>query len=168
MMRGFAYTVLAVVFLANLIQPLTEMVESCRQKILISSALHNSFRAARDRSLEEESMAEMDAAVDIDKFYEYFSDALCDSLDLYETESSVEAYGYITFQSYNESFNPIKVEVSIDDWGSSYDKDTVTVELHVETDYKFKVGYMKMLEDHTKYDPYTLEFDRSYVLLVRN
>lgn len=167
-MRGVAYTVLAIILLASLIQPLTEMVESCRQKILISSALHNSFRAARDRSLNEEDIATIDAVVIQEDFYDYFSEAFSDSLDLYESERSEGAYGHLIFESDDERFNPIRVDFSIGDGPWAYDKETTEVELHVETEYKFKVGYMQKLQDKTKFDPYILEFDRKYILSVKN
>lgn len=168
-MKGLAYSILGIIFLANLIQPLTEMAEACRQKVVISSALNNSFRAARDRCITEESLKNLDAEVDVDLFYEYFSEALCDSLYLSESGRSIGTSGYLEFNPWNDLFNSIRVEIDIDDASDFYDdKEMTRITLHAETDYKFKIGALKLLEDKTKYSNYTLEFDRTYLLLVKN
>lgn len=119
-MRELSYIVLGIVFLSSLVQPFTEMAEACRQKIVINSAINNSFRAARDRSLKEESMQNLDAEIDIEAFYDYFSDAFCNSLDLSEASRNQGEYGSMTFDSYNDDFNEIHVEFQISD-GDDYD-----------------------------------------------
>ncbi len=168
-MRQVAYIVLGVVFLANLIQPMTEMAETCRQKIVISAALNNSFRAARDRSLTEESLQDLAAEVDVDLFYQYFAEAFCDSLDLQVINKGIGESGYIEFESGDDSYNTIRVEIDIEDGSYEYeDRDTTRVNLHLETDYKFKIGALQLLNDANKYNSYTLEFDRTYLLLVKN
>lgn len=168
-MRQIAYTVLGVILIASFLQPLTEMVEACRKKVVISAALHNSFRAARDRSLTEESIRALDAEVDTELFFDYFSEAFCDSLNFSEARRSEGTSGYIEFESYNEMFNDIKVEIDIDDSSDWYeDKEVTRVTLHTETDYKFNIGSLKLLNDLSKYSNYKLEFDNTYLLLVKN
>lgn len=167
-MKELAYVVLGIIFLASLVQPMTEMAEACRQKIVINSALNNSFRAARDRSLKEESLQELDAEIDIEAFYDYFSDAFCDSLELSEISRNEGEYGSIIFESYNDDFNEILVEFEISDGDYDDDKEKKEVKIHAETNYKFKIGILKVLEDKTKYSDYTLEFDKRYLLLVKN
>lgn len=167
-MRQLAYIILGVVLLASFIQPLTEMADTCRKKVMISSALNNAFRAARDRSLTEESIQNLDAEIDIERFYDYFSDAFCDSLDLYEIGRSEGIFGSIEFESSGELFNPIEVEIDLDEYEDyALGKEVTKVTLHVETDYKFDIGYLKMLND-ASYDRYILEFNRTYILSVKN
>lgn len=168
-MRQVAYMVFGVILLANLIQPMTEMAETCRQKVVISSALNNSFRAARDRSLTEESIQDLATEVDVSLFYEYFAEAFCDSLDLRVSAKGVGTFGYIEFESWNDSYNTIRVEVDIEEDSWEYeDRGTTRVNLRLETDYKFKIGALKLLNDTTKHSNYTLEFERTYLLLVKN
>lgn len=167
-MRQIAYTLLAVILLANLIQPFTEMAEACRKKVMLSSAINNSFRAARDRSLTEESIQDLNAQIDTALFYDYFSQAFCDSLDLYESGRSEGSYGSITFSSNSELFNDIEVEVELDEYEDlSTGKEMTKAELHVTTDYKFDIGYLKRFNEAMS-NPYTLKFDRSYILSVKN
>lgn len=165
-MRQMAYTVLTIILLASFLQPLTEVVEACRKRVVISSALHNSFRAARDRSLTEESIRELDAEVDVGLFYDYFSEAFCDSLDLSEAMRSEGNMGYIEFASDNALFNDIKVEIDIED-DAYEDREATYVSLHTETNYKFYIGIMKQLND-AMHDSYILEFDNTYLLYVKN
>ncbi|ADZ85441.1 hypothetical protein [Cellulosilyticum lentocellum] len=167
-MRELSYIVLGIVFLSSLVQPFTEMAEACRQKIVINSAINNSFRAARDRSLKEESMQNLDAEIDIEAFYDYFSDAFCNSLDLSEASRNQGEYGSMTFDSYNDDFNEIHVEFQISDGDDYDDKEKKQVEIYAKTNYKFKVGILKALEDKSKYDDYALEFKKEYLLFVKN
>ena len=167
-MKQMAYMILASVLLANLIQPMVEMAEVCRKKVIISSALNNSFRAARDRSLSEHAMQTLEAEVDIDLFYEYFEDAFCDSLDLSVSRSSRGETGYIEFESWNDMFNLIRVDVDINKSYDYEDRETTRVDLELETDYKFSIGALKFLNETMQDDQYVLEFDRSYLLLVKN
>lgn len=167
-MRQLAYTVLGIILLASLIQPLTEMAEACRKKVMISSALNNAFRAARDRSLTEESIQSLDAEIDVELFYDYFSEAFCDSLDLMESSRTESAYGSLSFEDYNEHFNEITIEIDLDEY-EDYEsgKEVTEVTLHAETDYKFDIGYLKLLNESTA-EKYTLTFDRTYILTVKN
>ncbi len=167
-MRQIAYIVLACVLLANLIQPLTEMVEVCRKKVIISSALNNSFRAARDRSLEEHGIQNLNAKVDVDLFYEYFTDAFCDSLNLYDTSRLVSENGYIEFESIDDTFNTMHIDVEVDTSYDYQDRETTRVNLELETEYKFSIGVLKLLNETSNASEYILEFDRSYLLLVKN
>lgn len=167
-MRELAYIVLGIVFLSSLVQPFTEMAEACRQKIVINSAINNSFRAARDRSLKEESLQNLDAEIDIEAFYDYFSDAFCNSLDLGEISRNEGEYGSMVFDSYNDDFNEIRVEFQISDSDDYDDKIKKQIEIYAKTNYKFKVGILKTLEDKSKYADYTLEFKKEYILLVKN
>ncbi len=167
-MKQIAYMVLAVVFFANLIQPLTEMAEACRQKIAISAALNNSFRAARDRSLSEHGMQTLDAKVDVNLFYEYFADAFCDSLGLSICKISEGESGYIEFESWDDTFNLIHIDIDIDTFYDYEDRETTRVDLELKTDYKFHIGSLKLLNDIDENNKYMLEFERSYLLLVKN
>lgn len=167
-MRELAYIVLGIVFLSSLVQPFTEMAEACRQKIVINSAINNSFRAARDRSLKEESLQDLDAEIDIEAFYDYFSDAFCNSLDLGEVSRNQGEYGSMVFDSYNDNFNEIRVEFEISDSDDYDDKVKKQIEIYAKTNYKFKVGILRALEDKTKYADYALEFKKEYLLFVKN
>lgn len=165
-MRQLAIVVLSIILLASFIQPLTEVAEACRQKLLINAALNNSFRAARDRSLTEESIQDLDAKMDTGLFYGYFSEAFCDSLDLSERSKSVGKSGYIEFDSSADKFNAIRVEIHIYD-DSYEDRDAEEVELHAETAYKFKIGCLKLIQDLAA-THYVMEFDKTYLLWVKN
>lgn len=163
-MRELAYIVLGIVFLANLIQPLTEIAEACRQQVMISAAINNSFRAARDRSLTEESIQDLNAQMDEDLFLEYFVAAFEDSLDVSATQ---QLTSHIEFESWEDLYNII--EVDIDMYQTEEDgKEVTEVEIHAETVYKFKFGWLSALQETTDYSDYVLEFDRSYLLLVKN
>ena len=167
-MKQIAYMVLASVLLANFIQPLTEMAEACRKKIIISSALNNAFRVARDRSLSEQGIQILEAEVDVDLFYEYFADAFCDSLDLSVTRSSEGESGYIEFESIDDTFNIIRVDIDINKSYDYEDRETTRVDLELETAYKFNIGALKWLNEASNDNEYVLEFDRSYLLLIKN
>lgn len=165
-MRQLAVVVLAIVLFSSFVQPLTEVAEACRQKVLINTALNNSFRAARDRSLTEASIRDLDAEMDIDIFYEYLSEAFCDSLDLVETARNVGSSGSIEFESTDDKFNKIRLEIDISE-DSYEDREAEEVEIHAETPYKFKIGALKLIQKYAESD-YVMEFDKTYLLWVKN
>lgn len=159
-MRGVVYLVLAMVFLANFFEPLLEVIECSREKIMISAALNNAFRAARDRSLTEESLKELNAQIDETLFVEYFAETFADNLELSissQDDTSAVFYGddrfnsfNINFQIYDDSFN---------------DKDMTRVDIQLQTKYKFKTKIMQVVEGSTKY---SIEMDETYLLWVKN
>lgn len=74
-MKNIAIGVLVVILASVLLEPLVELLNLGRENIILGTALSNSARSARDRSLEYEFQRNLDAKVNEDKFAEYFSDA---------------------------------------------------------------------------------------------
>lgn len=159
-MRGIAYLVLAMVFLANFFEPLLEIMECTREKVVISAALNNAFRAARDRSLTEESLREQDAQVDESIFVEYFAETFADDLELNISkldDTSAVFYG-------NDRFNSFEINFQIYD-DSFNDKEMTRIDVQLQTKYMFKTKIMKVIEDSTQY---SLEMNETYLLWVKN
>ena len=163
-MKQVAYMVLGIVVLAHMIQPLTEIMEVCREQVMISAAINNSFRAARDRSLTEESIRDLDAEVDENYFVQYFIEAFEDTLDVYATSQNTS---YITFESNTDKYYTITAE--IDMYETDVDEKQATqVTVHVETPYRFKMGLLKKYQETGSYGDYNLKFTREYLLYVKN
>lgn len=159
-MRSFAYVILLTIVSMIIIQPLAEVVELCRENLVIGSAMTNSFRVARDRSLKYEFQRDMDAEVEIDEFSEYFAETFSDILDL---SSGSISYGRIEFSSYNDVFNDFVVDIDLDEYKDAGGDTITTAEISVSTDYKFKNKFLKLIT-HT----YELTPQRKYILFIKN
>lgn len=165
-MRGVAYMVLAIVFFANFMEPLVEVVECSREKIMISTALNNAFRAAKDRSLTDSSIRDLNAEVDKERFVEYFAETFADNLDL-TVESKSE--NYINFTCHDDRFNGFRIDLNIHsdtiDSADARDKEATRVDIQLKTKYLFKTKLLKQIQETTDY---TIEMETTYLLWVKN
>lgn len=159
-MKSFAYVILLTIVSMIIIQPLVEVVELCRENLIIGSAITNSFRVARDRSLKYDMQKDLDAVVELDEFSGYFAETFSDILDL---ASGSISYGRIEFNSYNEIFNDFVVDIYLDEYEEVGGDLVTTAEISVSTDYKFKNKFLKLITD-----TYELTQQREYILLIKN
>ncbi|AWB43139.1 hypothetical protein DCC85_02085 [Paenibacillus sp. CAA11] len=169
-MRNIAIGLLIVVFASLLIEPLVEVINAMRERIVLNTSVNNAFRSARDRSLEYSLMRNLDASVDREKFVDYFSDAFESAMDLTRTGGDDHQ---LTFtpnnpDKYNEFVVTLTFEVTE---GSVTDpeirqKEEVTVD--VESAYKFKTKYLKLAEAAGKDVNYKLVAHKKYELSVKN
>lgn len=164
-MKNIAIGLLMVVFLSILVEPLVELANVMREKIILGSALSNSCRAAKDRSLEYEKQRDMDAEVDLDFFKDYFSDAFEDAMNVTRTPS---AGSTLLFTPNDDKYNTFTVTLDIictpdTDTG----KNITEVHVKAESPYKFKTKYLKLAESASGIG-YNLTSERMLLLMVRN
>lgn len=165
-MRGIAYMLLAVVFLANFTEPLLEVIECSREKIMISTALNNAFRAARDRSLTEDSIRDLDAEVDKEKFVDYFAETFADNLGLTVSQKSENR---IELACHDGRFNDFRIDLDIYNdsitSADAYNKKATRIDIELNTEYLFKTKLLKQIQETTDY---AIEMETTYLLWVKN
>ena len=159
--------VFAVVFFANFMEPLLEVIECSREKIMISRAINNAFRAARDRSLTETSIRDLNAEVDKEKFVDYFAETFASNLDLDISSKNEE---YIIFNCNDGRFNNFRIDLdiyndSIYSAADAYDKEATRIDIALETEYLFKTKLLKQIQETTDY---AIEMETTYLLWVKN
>lgn len=167
-MRNAAIGLLVLLLGSIIVHSLVEFVNLGREKMIIGTALTNSARAAKDRSLKYEFMRDLDAIVDEKDFIDYFSEAFEDSLNL----SRVDTNGYDTtleFKSNDDKYNEIIVELDFSDEEDPLTEQKVTtVEMRAETEYKFKTKGMKLAKEAGEDVDYTLVEERTLILSIKN
>ncbi|KAA9005455.1 hypothetical protein F4V43_08280 [Paenibacillus spiritus] len=164
-MRNIAIAILVVVMASIVIEPLVEFANVFREKVTVSSAVSNALRAARDRSLEDELMRDLDARVDEDRFKAYFAEAFGDALHLRVSGSSGDE---VTFRSEKERFHPFTVRFEFDESTDSRNRIVTRVHVCAESKYLYKTKYLKLAEAAGSPGDYKLVSERTYLLSVRN
>lgn len=164
-MKNIAIGLLMVVFLSILVEPLVELANVMREKIVLGSALSNSCRVAKDRSLEYEKQRDMDAEVDLDLFKDYFSIAFEDAMNVSSTPS---AGNMLLFTPNDDKHNTFAVTLDVICEPNIFTGKNIT-EVHVraETPYKFKTKYLKLAESASGIG-YNLTSERMLLLMVSN
>ena len=164
-MKDIAIGLLMVLFLSVLVEPLVELANVMREKIILGSVLSNACTAAKDRSLEYKGQRDLDANVDFVLFKDYFSEAFEDALNVTRTSSVGDA---MTFTSNDGKYNTFTVTLEITSKIDISTGKTVTEgRVRAESPYKFKTKYLKLAEGVSSVD-YNLASERMFLLMVRN
>lgn len=166
-MKNIAIGILLVILASILIEPLIEVINVAREKIILNTALSNSCRSAKDRSLQYTLMRNLDASVDEERFVKYFSEAFENAMGV----KRIDQDGYkLTFKPVNpEKYNEFVVSLDfIEKTDAFTSQKTSTVEVEVESTYKFKTKYLKLAESAGRNVDYKLVGERSYVLSIKN
>jgi len=157
-----------VVFIVIIIgTPLVETLILGRDKILLSSTIHNSLRAAEEAGYTYRYMREIDAVVDKEVFCNTFADTFATSYNMDCTD-----YGNpLKFTPYDDAFNEfvVKIDFSDPDMLSAYEGRALVTKVTVtaESRYKFRTKLMRFMNDITV-DPFILRAQRAYTMKVTN
>ena len=164
-MKNIAIGLLMVVLLSVLVEPLVEMGNVLREKILIGSALSNACRAAKNRSLIYEKMRDLDAEIDKEVFKDYFSEAFESAMNATRSSTSGDT---IVFTSNDGKYNTFKVDLDITTTKDVYTEQSITeVRVKAESFYKFKTKYLKLAEEAGGAG-YEITSERMLLLKVEN
>jgi len=164
-LKNIAIGILMVILLSVLVEPMVEIANVMREKIILGTALSNSCRAAKDRSLNYEKLRDRDAEIDEDLFIEYFIEAFEDAMNA--TGEAVNG-NILTFVSNDGKYNTFTVTLDIvNSTDPSTDQSITTVNVRAESHYKFKTKYLKMAESSSGTD-YKLTSERMLLMRVRN
>lgn len=167
-MRNLAIGVLLVILASIFIEPLVELLNLGRENIVIGTAISNSARSAKDRSLAYEAQRNLDAQVNEKKFVEYFSDALEDALNLTLKDSE---YGErrLVFTSNDGKYNDITVDLDFEEKENPETEQIVTtVTMEAKTNYQFKTKYLKLAKEAGQNVDHELVEKRVLVLSIKN
>ncbi|NIK77494.1 hypothetical protein FHS15_002630 [Paenibacillus castaneae] len=165
-MKNIAIGLLVVILISILIEPMTEMANVFREKIIVSTALFNACRAAKDRSLEYEMLRGLDAKIDEDKFKHYFADAFEDTLNV-TRQSGVD--NAMTFTSNDGKYNTFTVTLAFSE-RKDFESNQLVSEVAVKAEslYKFKTKYLKLAEKASKDVDYQIIGERKLILSVKH
>ncbi|OMD41070.1 hypothetical protein BSK52_11585 [Paenibacillus odorifer] len=165
-MKNIAIGIMLVFFLSVIIEPLVEMALVFKENVVLSTAINNACRVAKDRSLEYESLRGLDAEIDEEKFKEYFSDAFESAMDLTLLTSDGDT---LEFKSNDSKYNDFQVTLNFSSVTNYETEQLVTkVEIKAESTYKFKTQYLKLAEAAGEDVDYKLISERTYLLSVKN
>lgn len=165
-MKNIAIGIMLVIFLSIIIEPLVEMAIVFKENVVLSTAVNNACRVAKDRSLEYDAIRGLDAEMDEEKFKQYFSDAFESAMDLTLLTSEGDT---LNFKSNNSIYNDFQVtlDFSID---TNYETEQLVTEVEIKAEaiYKFKTRYLKLAEAAGEDVDYKLISERTYLLSVKN
>jgi len=164
-LKNIAIGLLMVVLLSILVEPLIEIANIMREKIIIGSALTNSCRAAEERCIDFGKQRDMDVEIDADLFKDYFSEAFESAMNVIRTPASGTT---MTFTSDDGKYNTFTVTLNISNTVDAFNGKRITeVDVKLKTRYKFKTKYLKLAEgaSGTSYDMLS---ERMLLLRVRN
>jgi hypothetical protein len=154
---------LLVILLSVWVEPLVEIANVMREKIMLGSALTNACRAAKNRSLVYEKQRDLDAEVDPNLFRDYFSEAFEDALNLTRTTTAGDT---ITFTSNDGKYHPFEVTIQFQT-ESELGRETSKVSVEARSKYLFKTKYLKLASSAISSD-YEMVSNRMLILAVRN
>lgn len=162
-MKNFAIGILLVILLSIVIEPLVEMMEIGREKVILSTTLNNACRATV-LSLEYEKLRDLDAKIEEVEFLDKFSEVFQEAMNLRELNRNSNI---VTFASNDGKYNNIIVEVDIEEDVDPFtDQEVSKVRLKAESVYKFKTKYLKEVAGSVP--DYSLRSERIYVFSVKN
>jgi hypothetical protein len=165
-MRNLAIGILAIILVSIAVEPLVEMGIVFREKVVLSTAISNACRAAKDRSLEYELLRGLDAKINEERFKEYFSDAFESALNVSEQSREDNA---LTFTSNDGRYNDFTVSLDFSDEENMETGQQVSeVDVKAQATYKFKTRYLKLAEEAERDVGYQLISERNYILSVKN
>lgn len=168
-MKNIAIGILVVLVASILLEPLAEVVNVAREKVILNSALYNACRAAEDQSREYTLMRDLDSKVDEERFREYFAEAFESALNV-ELESSSSGDTLIFRPNNPDQYSDFEVNLNFDqkedDQGTGRIITAVTVT--AKSTYKFKTKYLKLVSDAGKDVEYELVSEQNYTMSVTN
>lgn len=166
-MRNIAFGLVMVVLLSFLVEPLVEVAWLMREKVIISTAVSNSCRSAKDVSLSGDSMQDLNAVVDKQRFMNCYADTFCRILNLSVSAMDTPS-GTIRFSSNDGKHNDFIVTVQLDDSLDLSDQTVSTADIKVESVYKFKTKYLQLAEIANPDISYKITAERSFDMSVKN
>ena len=179
-MKWPAVLMLAAILITAAIQPVAELANILKEKVVLNAALMNSGRAANSNALNIWYMMNLEAYVDEDDYIQLFSDAFSESLDLsHDFDGSSSPGGQVRFTSNSGRFHPITVEfdllnttyngLSDSDLGvtDSHDRPVTLVTVTMETPYLFRTFWLRQANGVLN-DSYTLTETRKFLVQVIN
>ncbi|MEK4104056.1 hypothetical protein NST28_08260 [Paenibacillus sp. FSL R10-2791] len=165
-MKNIAVGVLLIILVSIVVEPLVEMGIVFREKVVLSTAISNACRAAKDRSLEYELLRGLDAVINEERFKEYFSDAFERALNVSEQTDNGNV---LTFTSNDDRYNDFTVNLDFSNIENTQTSQWVSeVNVKAQATYKFKTRYLKLAEEADKEVDYQLISERKYILSVKN
>ncbi|MEK3946833.1 MULTISPECIES: hypothetical protein [unclassified Paenibacillus] len=165
-MKNIAVGVLLIILVSIVVEPLVETGIVFREKVVLSTAISNACRAAKDRSLEYELLRGLDAVINEERFKEYFSDAFESALNVSE---QTDDGNVLTFTSNDDRYNDFTVSLDFSNMENAQTSQRVSeVNVKAQATYKFKTRYLKLAEEADKEVDYQLISERKYILSVKN
>ena len=167
------------IFMLTVSQPLLEVFNVLTEKVELGAAILNSCRAARNNALmhsyydtgnESKSIGDLNSTIDKDKFWEFFVEALSETLGLDEPTTGSNRFGG------DGRWNWIEVDIDwIDDttYGDRTDYDELdgrtisTALVTLETPYKFKTGLLSRLFTGDSHG-YNITEERTFIVHIVN
>jgi len=163
-MKVFLYIIVAVLFISILITPIVEVFCLGRDRVLLSSTMHNSFRAARESSYSYQYMREIDAVADEEAFLRSFADTFAAS---YGMDCISPASNPLRFVSADEYYNDFDVYVEFREGTAAGDAIVTVVTITARSEYKFRTVYMRAIS-FGETNPYLLQRTQTYTMKVTN
>lgn len=165
-MKNIAIGILLIILVSIVVEPLVEMGLVFREKVVLSTAISNACRAAKDRSLEYELLRGLDAKINEERFKEYFSDAFESALNVSEQTDDGNT---LTFTSNDGRYNDFTVSLDFSNMENIQTSQWISeVNVKAQATYKFKTRYLKLAEEADKDVDYQLISERKYILSVKN
>ncbi|WP_026478107.1 hypothetical protein [Alkaliphilus transvaalensis] len=166
-MRNFAIVILFVVLVGVLTEPLMEIAHVITEKVTLSSALINSSRAAKDRSLDYYGVRDIDAVIEQGRFVAYFAEAFEDALNVRLTNNQNNRT--LTFVPLDDRRNTIQVTLDFVVSDNYFNQKQTRVEARLESFYKYKTAYLIRAHQFFGSDvDYLMVLQRMYIISVRN
>ena len=172
-MRDLAIGILLVIVLAIFIQPIVEVSNSGREKIVLDAAITNSSRSAKKNAVTFMFMQELEAIINKQMFVDEFEKAYCATLDLTRVSPAPGAVipettnpVILEYSSNTGRYNNIVVSLDFEDgtdyWdftgthSASYLHEVTNVTITYETDYVFQNGLMQFMNNADGSSDYTI------------
>jgi len=163
-MKVFLYMIVAVLFVSILITPIVEVFCLGRDRVLLSSTMYNSFRAARESSYSYLHMREIDAVADEEAFLRSFADTFEVSYGMHCISPPSNP---LRFASMDGDYNDFEVYVDFRDEAAAGDAIATVVTITAKSEYRFRTMYMRMLS-FGETNPYLLLRTQTYTMKVTN
>ena len=141
-MKGVAKAILIVLLIWAFTQPLIEMSIALTDKVQLGAAMLNSCRSARANALTNSQMRDLNAAIDLESFSEYFAEAFCETLNL--TENSLPGTAMV-FTSLDGRWETITVRLDLYTFTDDYlgDREAIQAEISLTTQYIFRTPLLR-------------------------
>lgn len=159
----FAYFILITVVLSIIITPLLEVFNVGRERILLGSAIYNSFRAASDNGYDYSNMRDIDAVLDEDVFKQTFAETFAVSYDMICSGTSGNTLVFTNSDKYEDFYVDMSF-VTEDHMPDDYTTTNVTVT--AKSQYRFKTAYMELIS--STLSPFELSATRTFTIQVIN
>ncbi|MDR1687855.1 MAG: hypothetical protein LBS21_04500 [Clostridiales bacterium] len=177
-MKWPAEAILLIILVGSFIQPLAELGNVLKERLILNSAISNSSRAAYNNAVNIWHMGDLDAQINPEEFMECFSEAFCESLNLSQKSMDISGTSAV-FSSNNGRFNDISVSFDLlhttydalndDDLGETiyHDRYVTLITAQMETTYLFRTYWLKMANGASN-DGYKLTANRKFIMQIIN